>query len=92
MCVKENYNKIVQHIKSLSRYESRESNYGTIIIDIEDLGNIFSLEIGKDSIGYFSEFKGNTLHFEENLLLNDDKTIEKLKYDYNEYKMFIGYA
>ena len=44
------------------------TNYGTIVLDWEDLvsNDEFSLEIGKDCLGYFSEFEGkDTVNVEE---------------------------
>ena len=49
------------------------SQYGTIMVDFEFFdSNIFSLEIGKNSIGYFSEINSLTFIFCEEL-----KTIDK---------------
>lgn len=49
-------------LKSLDRLNIDDimvSSYGTIIIDWEkDRENVFSLEIGKDSLGYFIEENG----------------------------------
>jgi hypothetical protein len=39
----------------LEIYNIYPSNYGTIIFEWENIDNIFTLEIGKDSIGYFIE-------------------------------------
>jgi hypothetical protein len=49
------------------------SRYGTVMIDFEFFeSNIFSLEIGKKSIGYFSEIDSSTFLFCDEL-----KTIDK---------------
>lgn len=49
------------------------SQYGTLMIDFEFLeSNIFSLEIGKKSIGYFSEIDSSTFLFCDEL-----ETIDK---------------
>ena len=41
-----------------------ESNYGTVMVDIEFKDNdIFSLEIGRKSIGYFSEVNDSTYSY-----------------------------
>lgn len=45
------------------------SEYGTAIIDFDGPDNsIFSLEIGKDSIGYFSEINNKTFKFNNRLM------------------------
>ncbi|WP_370425329.1 hypothetical protein [Tenacibaculum dicentrarchi] len=44
------------------------TNYGTIVLDWEDLlsNDEFSLEVGNDCLGYFSEFEGkDTVNVEE---------------------------
>jgi hypothetical protein len=47
------------------------SSYGTIIIEFEKKGAIFSLEIGKNRIGYFSEIDGKTVHFQEEVSIDN---------------------
>ncbi|MBK0382043.1 hypothetical protein I5M32_03645 [Pedobacter sp. SD-b] len=50
------------------------SKYGTLLLDFEyDNKNIFSLEIGKDSIGYFSEINSKTDVFCESLKTIDNQ-------------------
>lgn len=40
------------------------SKYGTVMVDLEvDDANLFSLEIGKDSAGFFSEVDSSTLNY-----------------------------
>lgn len=49
------------------------SQYGTVMIDFEfSESNIFSLEIGKNSVGYFSEINSSTYNFCDEL-----ETIDK---------------
>lgn len=48
------------------------SQYGTLLIDFEFTNkNIFSLEIGKNSVGYFSEINSETHSFCESLKTKD---------------------
>jgi len=66
------------------------SEYGTAIIDFDGPDNsIFSLEIGKDSIGYFSEIDNKTFKFNDRLMTNSkDELIEsvvKLNNDLYDY-------
>jgi len=50
------------------------SNYGTVIFDWEDLDDkLFSLEIGKDSIGYFIEKEGKNYKQVDLLSLNEEE-------------------
>ena len=62
------------------------SSYGTVLIDFEKEQNIFSIEVGTKSIGYFSEVKSITNDFcEESYIDNDEKlclTIGKLNNDF----------
>jgi hypothetical protein len=49
------------------------SSYGTVILDWEFSGdNLFSLEVGKDSIGYFIEKKGEDFKEVDSLGLKDN--------------------
>lgn len=63
------YNAFSEIIKlNLDLYSIYKTEYGTLIIDFERQNNcLFSLEIGKNSIGYFSEINGETKHFVESL-------------------------
>lgn len=62
------------------------SSYGTILVDFERDNNIFSIEIGSKSIGYFSEIESITNDFCEESFIDDNEklnlTIGKLNNDF----------
>ena len=62
------------------------SSYGTVLIDFEKGNNIFSIEVGSKSIGYFSEIESITNDFcEESFITDDEKlylTTGKLNNDF----------
>jgi hypothetical protein len=53
------------------------SSYGTVLIDFEEKNNIFSLEIGTSSIGYFSEINSVTSDFCEEIFIDNDDNFER---------------
>lgn len=57
------------------------SNYGTIIFDWEkENGDVFSLEVGSEKIGYFIEIDGNDIKQVDELQVNEsDKIITDLQ-------------
>ena len=61
------------------------TDYGTIVLDWEkETDNVFSLEIGKKSIGYFYEFENVASNQIDELLIDDEnfnKTIYKINHD-----------
>jgi hypothetical protein len=65
------------------------SNWGTVLIDFEKDNNIFSIEIGSKSIGYFSEINSKTEHFCEEAFINSEdsfnSTMYQLKSDLNDF-------
>lgn len=61
------------------------SSYGTVMIDFEEDGNVFSLEVGTKSIGYFSEINSCTNDFCEEILIDEDnfeKSIDRVNSDF----------
>jgi hypothetical protein len=62
------------------------SSYGTVLVDFEKDNNIFSIEIGTKSIGYFSEVESVTYDFCEESFIDDNEkfnlTIGKLNNDF----------
>ena len=54
--------------------------YGTIDVDLVSCNGIISVEIGKESIGYFVDFKDNKQNIDSDILpLSDDNIIEVAK-------------
>lgn len=75
------YNNASNLLTGLSEFTLKEINfeniystkYGTIVVDLEFMtSNIFSLEIGKNSIGYFSEINYSTFIVNEEMDTIDD--------------------
>lgn len=48
------------------------SNYKTVIIEYKDMNNIFTLEIGEKSFGYFSEINSKLEHYCEEEFINNE--------------------
>ena len=59
------YNSIPSYIsKNIGLNDIYNSNNGTIVMDFEiDFDNVFSIEIGKNEIGYFSEINAKRAFF-----------------------------
>jgi hypothetical protein len=53
------------------------SGWGTLIIDFEGDNNIFSLEIGSKSIGYFSEINSKTVNFCGESFINTEESLNR---------------
>jgi hypothetical protein len=51
------------------------SKYGTVLIDFEKNNNIFSIEIGVKSIGYFSEIDTKTIDFCEETFIDNENNL-----------------
>lgn len=71
------------------------TDYGTAVIDFEGRNNaIFSLEIGKDSIGYFSDIENKTFRFNDKLMTAEKdaliRSVAKLNNDLLEYLLIIN--
>lgn len=86
-----NVNKIIEKLPEifidniLSKENMYSSSYGTFIIDFEENGNVFSLEVGTNSIGYFSEIDSKTKNFCEEISIdaeNFDESILKINTDF----------
>lgn len=62
------------------------SSFGTMIMDFKNGDNAFSLEIAKNSIGYFVELNGHDELIEDNVPIdnnNFEKTMTKLCHDFS---------
>lgn len=73
---------------NLDLYNIYPSQHGTIIVDFEIGDNIFSLEIGKEDIGYFVEIDGKTFKVVDIISIREKDfsiTMEQLNNDLSEY-------
>lgn len=75
-------------IDSFNSEDMYESSYGTMVLDYCNNGLSFTIEIGKNTFGYFS-FGYFSKHcnediFEEEVFINEE-TINKLNSDFNWY-------
>ncbi len=65
------------------------TNYGTLIIEWNNMTDVFSLEIGKSSIGYFYEKNNEIFTVTELSLANDflEETMNKLNKDLSNFHL-----
>ena len=76
-------NIFIENVRSKDNIYS--SSYGTVLIDFEEDGKIFSLEVGTKSIGYFSEIDSTTNDFCEEIIIEEDnfeESIDKVNSDF----------
>lgn len=82
------YNALPTYVSTnISINDIYNSNVGTIIMDFEiDFDNVFSLEVGKSEIGYFSEINSQTVSFCRNTSI-DETSIRKLNSELENFYM-----
>lgn len=65
------------------------SKYGTVLIDFEKENNLFSIEVGSKSIGYFSEIYSKTNNFCQEAFIDTEDalvaTIGQLNTDFRDF-------
>lgn len=62
-----------RYLSNFSKDDLSITPYGTIVLDWEDKNKLLSIEIGNDSLGYFTELQGN-----------EDLSSDAIKYNQDE--------
>lgn len=83
-------------LSNLNEENVYKSSYGTAIMELELADDLFTLEVGKDSFGYFSEVNGRINHKVEEVFFSNgsgyDEALGSLNQDILEFITVDAYS